>query len=90
MQFEWDENKNLANKAKHNLSFETAKHAFMDDNKLVAHNRIVDGEDRYQVIGKIGEIIIIMVVFTSRNGNIRIISARPANKKERLLYEKAK
>ncbi|WP_222593278.1 BrnT family toxin [Aquella oligotrophica] len=48
MQFEWDENKNQANKAKHNLSFETAKHAFMDDNKLVAHNRIVDGEDRYQ------------------------------------------
>lgn len=81
MQFEWDENKNQANKA---------KHAFMDDNKLVAHNRIVDGEDRYQVIGKIGEIIIIMVVFTPRNGNIRIISARPANKKERLLYEKAK
>ncbi|WP_222593279.1 BrnT family toxin [Aquella oligotrophica] len=31
-----------------------------------------------------------MVVFTPRNGNIRIISARPANKKERLLYEKAK
>lgn len=72
------------------ISFETAKHVFVDDKKLIAHNRIVDGEERYQVIGKIGEVIIIMVVFTPRNGTIRIISARPANKKERLLYEKAK
>ncbi len=62
----------------------------MDDNKLIAPNRVVDGEERYQVIGEIKGIVIVMVVFTPRNGNIRIISARLANKKERLLYEKAK
>jgi len=90
MQFEWDENKNQANKTKHSISFEAAKYAFMDDNKLIAPNNVVNGEERYQVIGEIKGIIIVMIVFTPRNGNIRIISARPANKKERSLYEKAK
>lgn len=87
MVFEWDENKNKKNIEKHGLNFDTAKLVFKDNNKLIAHNRMVDTEERLQVIGKIGNLIVIMLVFTARDGSIRIISARRANKKERYIYE---
>lgn len=35
MDFEWDENKNSLNIAKHKISFERAKLAFEDNEKLV-------------------------------------------------------
>jgi uncharacterized DUF497 family protein len=87
MQFEWDENKNKANIAKHGIGFEIAKDVFDDKNKIIAPNRIVDKEERFQVIGEIEGVIVIMVVFTPRDGKVRIISARRANKKERTNYE---
>jgi|LauGreDrversion4_2_1035121.scaffolds.fasta_scaffold500392_2 uncharacterized DUF497 family protein len=87
MQFEWDNNKNQANISKHAISFDTAKLVFADNNKIISHNRTVDNEERLQVVGKIAEILIVMVVFTPRNGAIRIISARKASKKERAIYE---
>ncbi|MBX9597128.1 MAG: BrnT family toxin [Burkholderiales bacterium] len=87
MQFEWDENKNKANITKHGIGFEIAKDVFDDKNKIIAPNRIVDKEERFQVIGEIEGVIVIMVVFTPRDGKVRIISARRANKKERTNYE---
>ena len=87
MQFECDENKNKANIAKHGIGFEIAKDVFDDKNKIIAANRIVDKEERFQVIGEIEGVIVIMVVFTPRDGKVRIISARRANKKERTNYE---
>ena len=36
--------------------------------------------------GKINELIIALVIYTDRNGNFRIISARKANKKEKRQY----
>ena len=48
---------------------------------------IKKGEKRYEVIGKLAdEIVILLVVFTHRRQKIRIISARKASKKERQLY----
>lgn len=90
MQFEWDENKNAINKAKHKISFEIASYVFYDNHKIIAPNRTIDGEERFQVIGEIEGILVAMVVFTPRNQKIRIISARPANKKERELYNNEK
>lgn len=87
MQFEWDNNKNQANIVKHGISFDTAKLVFSDNNKIISHNRTVDDEERLQVIGSIAGILVVMVVFTPRDGNVRIISARKANKKERAIYE---
>ena len=87
MNFEWDENKNQANMVKHGISFEIAKDVFDDKNKMIALNRVVDKEERFQIIGEIDGLIVVMVVFTPRNGKVRIISARQANKKERVGYE---
>jgi len=47
---------------------------------------VVD-EERLGIIGPTRDARILMVVFTIRNGKIRPISARPANRKERKNHE---
>jgi uncharacterized DUF497 family protein len=81
--FEWDENKNQANRQKHKISFESAQYIFLDPNAKQKFDR---DEDRRHIIGKVLNIVVVLVVYTERNGKIRIISARRANKKERILY----
>lgn len=90
LDFEWDENKNIANKEKHKISFETAQYVFLDPGAKHKFSRVVDNEQRMEIVGKVLNVIILMVVYTERNGNIRIISARPASKKERSFYNESK
>ena len=86
--YEWDEDKNNFNDAKHGLRFEVAVEVFSDSNAIVQFNRDVNGEIRDQIIGKIeDEIVILFVVFTKRAQKIRLISARKASKDERAMYE---
>jgi uncharacterized protein len=92
--FEWDNSKNRANKAKHNLSFEVAIRAFDDSSALFEFNSTAGGEDRYQITGRIdGGELIIVVVYTIRGNNgqekYRIISARKASAGERRRYAEA-
>ena len=89
MRFEWDENKNNSNEEKHRLNFEIAIEVFSDTKAITDFNRDANGEIREQIIGSIaGEILVLFVVYTKRADTVRVISARRANKKERLLYEK--
>ncbi|MCD7727504.1 MAG: BrnT family toxin [Ruminococcus sp.] len=85
MQFEWDEQKEKTNIAKHKVDFTTAMQVFKDPNYIeiydVEHSLV---EDRYAAIGSVGTIL--FVVFTERVEKIRIISARLATKAERRLY----
>ncbi|MCM1160175.1 MAG: BrnT family toxin [Roseburia sp.] len=85
MKFEWDENKNIINKEKHNISFETAVYVFDDPYyiEMFDFEHSVD-EDRYIAIGKVGDVL--FVVFTERKDAIRLISARLATEAERGLY----
>jgi uncharacterized DUF497 family protein len=87
LKFEWDENKNQKNKEKHKISFETAEYVFLDPCARKKFDRIDNGEERLHIVGKILDITLVTVVYTTRNENIRIISARKANKKEKLFYE---
>jgi len=86
MQFEWDENKNLANFDKHGLNFETAIEAFMDPRAVIKFDRKIGNEARQHLISEIRGVIIVLIVFTKRDANYRIISARRASKKERREY----
>lgn len=93
-QYEWDENKNTINKAKHSISFETAALVFDDENHKSVLSEYIDGEERWQTIGKIGGVLVLLVAHTYRSDStgaetIRIISARKATKVERRSYEKA-
>ncbi|MDR2429039.1 MAG: BrnT family toxin [Candidatus Margulisbacteria bacterium] len=87
MLFEWDENKNRSNFQKHGINFDEAAKVFSDDQKITYEDaRKNYGEKRQITIGDLNGIIISTVVHTDRSGKIRIISARPANRKERGLY----
>lgn len=83
--FEWDDEKNLANKRKHKVSFETAEKVFADENRVEWLDEKHSYEEyRYITIGKVDEIL--FVIYTEREDRIRLISARRANKNERRKY----
>jgi uncharacterized protein len=58
MRFEWDEDKNRRNAAKHKVSFETARLVFDDHRALSRLDRIVEGEERWQTLGMISGILV--------------------------------
>lgn len=76
--YEWDDDKNRKNVEKHGIDFETAKRVF--DSPIVSRRdeRKDYNEIRYVSIGIIDQVAMIVVVHTSRQGRIRLISARPA------------
>jgi uncharacterized DUF497 family protein len=90
VQFTWDERKNRINQQKHGMSFETAVLVFDDVHQVSRQERTVDGESRWQTIGMVNEIYVLLVAHTvSENGDeevIRIISARKATPRERRVY----
>ena len=91
MRVEWDEVKGRSNLAKHGVSFETAQLVFDDPHHLSIRDRDVDGEERWQTLGLVGEVVLLLVAHTwsERDGEemVRIISARKATARERRRYE---
>jgi|TergutMp193P3_1026864.scaffolds.fasta_scaffold28314_3 uncharacterized DUF497 family protein len=90
-EFEWDDKKAKANKAKHDIGFEDAKFVFDDPLQKQEPNGIVNGEERWQTTGMSKTGILLLVIHTiQENGAeiIRIISVRPAKSKERRDYER--
>jgi uncharacterized protein len=91
--FEWDEIKNRHNLSKHGVSFETATSVFEDPFALSQIDRLVAGEERWQTLGAIGGMAIVLVAHTyaEEEGEevIRIISARKASPQERKAYEES-
>ena len=88
VRFEWDDNKEQINIAKHGIDFTTAARVFEDENRLELYDEAhSDTGDRYITIGEInGVAIIVFVVYTERGDAIRLISARKATKQERRAY----
>lgn len=87
--FEWDESKaNQDNKKHPGVSFDEAKTVFDDENSITIDDPDHSTEEhRYIDIGFSAKGRILVVVYTERNGNIRIISARKATFIERKKYE---
>jgi len=90
--FTWDAQKAILNFDKHSVSFEEAATVFADPEGLdwqdMAHSA---HEARYKRLGKSLQDNILIVVYTLRRSKdgketIRIISARPASRKERKAY----
>ena len=80
---EYDPQKNQSNIAKHGISFITASKAFDDPNALVNYDDYHSDyyEDRYNLIASVNDHIL-FIVYTMRDEAVRIISARPATKRE--------
>ena len=91
MQFVWDDKKSRRNLAKHKISFETAALAFEDPTVFSRLDRVVDGEERWQTMGLVGGVMVLLVAHTvfeeKGEEGIRIISARRATRHEREQYE---
>ncbi len=86
--FEWDDEKAKANLKKHKVSFEEATTVFTDPHSLTTSDPILlRGEQRYVDLGCSLKGRVVVVVYTERHSNIRIISCRKATSSERKLYE---
>jgi uncharacterized protein len=89
MIFEWDTAKAEENLAKHGVSFAEAEIAFGD---LYAAEELDEGhstvdEMRFKMLAMSNERVLV-VVYTMRGENYRIISAREAESYERRFYER--
>jgi len=89
LRFEWDENKSKRNLKKHGIDFKEGKTVFNDPFAITIndpdHSTL---EDRYIEIGISSKGRILVVWYTERNDNIRIIGCRRAIRFERESYEK--
>ena len=85
--FQWEAAKSEANLAKHGIDFDDASSVFYKPNVVLQSNR--NREERWIAVGEI-ESELFAVIFTYRNGEIRIISARRARKNEERTYRNAK
>ena len=91
MRFEWDREKDDANRRKHGLSFEEASRLFTGDADYldIYDEEHSEYEDRFIAIGPT-EHGVIVVGYTERQDDvIRIFSARRATAKERRFLEDA-
>src|SRR5262245_23318065 len=84
--FEWDENKNILNQAKHGIRFEAGVDIFKNK-VLEIRSKKPDTEIRFIAIGRQDPRGCIAVIYTQRGKRKRIISIRRARNNEEKIYE---
>jgi len=91
MHIEWDEAKSRQNHKKHGISFGIASEVFADPFCLTISDRTIGREERFWTIGRLENLVVLVVVHTTRDERgeeiVRIISARKATPRERRFYE---
>ncbi|MDP2151623.1 MAG: BrnT family toxin [Parvibaculum sp.] len=88
MEFEWDEEKSEENIEKHGVAFHEAATVFGDPLAITFTDPDHSvHEYRFLTFGHSGKNRLLVVVHTERRGKTRIISARPATRHERIIYE---
>src|SRR5262245_42652712 len=86
--FAWDADKAQSNIAKHGVTFEEAAEVFFDP-FYQSGDAAEEGEPREFILGYSLAPRLLLVVYIERGERTRIISARPATRQERKLYEEA-
>lgn len=89
-EFEWDKGNSSKSFLKHGVSAQETEEVFLGRMSVplgVQIKPVVD-EQRLGIIGPSWENRLLSVFFTIREGRVRPISSRPANRKERKIYEK--
>jgi uncharacterized protein len=88
MNYHWDPAKATANVKKHGMEFADAVGVFEDPGALTMEDPDSEGEQRFLSLGLdfLGRLIV--VAYTYRGDDIRVISARKATRKEISVYEK--
>jgi uncharacterized DUF497 family protein len=87
MRISFDPNKAAANFRKHGIRFSDAESVLFDAMALTREDNDAEGEERFVSIGADATGRLLVVVFTYRDDEVRLISARLATAKERSYYE---
>ena len=87
MRFQYDPGKVASNLKKHGVSFADAEAVFYDPLALHRPDQDAEGEERFVAVGLGSAGQVLVVVYTLRGEDIRLISARAATPRERRNYE---
>ena len=89
MEFNWDDSKAAENATKHGITFHEAASVFDDPLAITYpdpdHS---EGEERSITFGVSRDGRLLVVSHAELPNGVRLISARPATRKERTIYEK--
>jgi len=83
----WDPVKAKSNFQKHKIRFSDAENVLYDPMALTVEDQDIEGEKRFVTVGSDSIGRIVLVVYTYRKDEIRLISARKATPSERKHYE---
>lgn len=88
--FEWDQGNQRKSHVKHGVSCDEVEEVFAVGSAAAIGVQVspLVHEERLAIVGPTAENRLLVVVFTLRQGRVRPISTRPANRKEKRLYEK--
>lgn len=86
MAYQWNRDKAAANLRKHGIDFADAVSVFSDDLAITIPDERFD-EERFVTIGVDAFGRVLVVVYTMRDDEIRIISARKATRQEQQQYQ---
>jgi uncharacterized protein len=84
IEFDWDE-ANITHTARHGVSREEAEQVMMRS-PVELDYQIIDGEERYAVVGLTHAGRFLTMVWTDRSGTVRIVTAFDASKEDQALY----
>ena len=88
--FEWDKSNIDKNWIKHNVTPQECEQIFFNQPLVVADDtKHSMAENRYYALGQTDAERMLFIVFTIRKKQIRIISARDINRKERRIYKQS-
>ncbi len=89
--FQWDEGNARKSENKHGVTQSEAEQVFFNHPLVLEDVKHSGGEPRFHALGETNDGRLLHVAFTLRDSQtmIRVISARPVNRKERLFYGKA-
>lgn len=90
LKFEWDKGNIGKNLKKHGIADKESEEVFSNRPLLISLDKrhSTKKEIRYHSLGKTDENKVLFLSFMVRQNKVRIISARPASRKERKTYVK--
>jgi hypothetical protein len=88
--FQWDEANWRKSELKHGVAAAEAEEVLLNDPLCHVDERHSRDEQRYLALGVTNDGRHLLVAFTVRRNLVRVISARPMSRRERVAYEEAK
>lgn len=88
-EFEWDKGNKTKNATKHKISIEEVEAVFRSGQALPLGIQVSPpvNEQRLGLVGPTLNGRLLQIAFVLREGRVRVISARPAHRKEKKQYE---